>query len=161
MREFLRNMATVFGVGFLRPGPGTWGTLVTIPLVLLLSAGGPLIYMTAVILLTPIAILSADIYENQKGVHDLPEVVIDEVLGFLITMTWLPMTWQSLLIGFVLFRLLDIWKPFPIGYLDKKIQGGLGVVIDDVAAGIIASLIMQYLYTHTAVLGMQTVISGG
>ncbi len=161
MRNLLKNLATLFGVGRLQKAPGTWGTLATVPLVILAASFGPLVYMFLVVLLTPLSIISADIYESDKGEHDLPEVVIDEVLGFMITMTWLPITWQSLLIGFVLFRVLDIWKPFPIGYLDKKIQGGLGVVVDDMAAGIIASLIMQYLYTHTAVLGVQMVVTGG
>jgi phosphatidylglycerophosphatase A len=161
MRNLLKKMATVFGVGLMKKAPGTWGTVAAIPIVLALSAAGPLVYMVVTVLFTPVAILAADFYEQDKGVHDLPEVVIDEVLGFMITMTWLPMTWQSMLIGFALFRLLDIAKPFPIGYLDKKVQGGLGVVIDDVAAGIIASLIMQFLYTHTAILGVQTMVTGG
>jgi phosphatidylglycerophosphatase A len=63
-----------------------------------------------------------------------------------------------MLLGFLLFRVLDIFKPFPIGYLDKKIPGGLGVVIDDVAAGIIASLILQYIYQHTTWLGEQVMV---
>jgi phosphatidylglycerophosphatase A len=81
--------------------------------------------------------------------------VIDEVIGFLITMTWLPMTWQAYLAGFLLFRVLDIFKPFPIGYLDEKVPGGLGVVADDVAAGMIANIILQVVLVKTAWLGMQ------
>ncbi len=73
-------------------------------------------------------------------------------------MIWLPMTWQAILIGFVLFRVLDIGKPLFIGYLDKKVQGGLGVMLDDVAAGVIASLIMQVLYTQTNWLGSQIMV---
>ncbi len=158
VRKFLKLLATFFNVGLLKPAPGTWGTVAAIPVVALLALAGPLIYMAVTVLFTPVAILAADIYEKDKGGHDHSEIVVDEVLGFMITMVWIPITWQSLLIGFALFRLLDIWKPFPIGYLDKKIQGGLGVVVDDMAAGIIASLVMQYLYTHTAILGVQTVV---
>lgn len=150
--------ATWFYFGKIKKAPGTWGTVGAIPLWYLLSLAGPLIYMSFVILFLPITILVAELYERRHGGHDHPEIVIDEVIGFLVTMVWLPHTWQSLVFGFLLFRLLDIWKPFPIIYLDKKIQGGLGVVIDDLAAGIIASLILQYLYTHTGWLGEQVVL---
>jgi phosphatidylglycerophosphatase A len=158
MREFLKLLATFFGVGRMKKAPGTWGTLATIPLVILLSWAGPLYYMAAVILLLPVGIMACQVYEQDKGGHDHKEIVIDEVLGFLITMIWLPMTWQAILIGFALFRLLDITKPLFIGYLDKKVQGGLGVMIDDVAAGVIASLIMQVLFTQTNWLGSQLVM---
>ena len=134
------------------------GTIATIPLVLLLSHFGVFVYMGFTILLLPVGIMAAEFYEQDKGGHDHKEIVIDEVLGFLITMLWLPMTWQAILIGFVVFRVLDITKPLFIGYLDKKIQGGLGVMVDDVAAGIVASIIMQALYTYTNVLGSQMVI---
>lgn len=134
------------------------GTIATIPLVLLLSHFGVFTYMIVTILLLPVGIVAAEFYEQDKGGHDHKEIVIDEVLGFLITMLWLPMTWQAILIGFVLFRVLDITKPLFIGYLDKKIQGGLGVMVDDVAAGIVAGIIMQALYTYTNVLGSQMVI---
>ncbi len=154
------GVATFFGVGLIPKAPGTWGTLATIPLVVGLSMLGPFIYMAAVILIMLLGIVAADIYQRRAGGHDRQDIVIDEVIGFLITMTWLPITWQSLALGFVLFRLLDITKPFPIGYLDKKVQGGLGVVVDDMAAGIIASLILQYLYTHTNWLGVQLVVLG-
>lgn len=158
LRKFLKNLATFFGVGFFPKGPGTAGTVATIPLVLLLSWAGPLVYMAFVIILLPLAVISAQVYEDDKGGHDHKEIVIDEVLGFMIAMTWLPMTWKAMLAGFLLFRVLDIFKPFPIGYLDKKIPGGLGVVLDDVAAGIIASIILQYLYQHTDWLGAQIMV---
>lgn len=158
MRKFLIQLATLFGVGRFPKGPGTVATMVTIPLVILLWKLGPLVYMGAIVLLLPVGIIACEFYEQEKGGHDHKEIVIDEVLGFLITMVWLPLTWQAILIGFVLFRLLDITKPLFIGYLDKKIQGGLGVMVDDVAAGIIASLIMQVLYTQTNWLGSQVLV---
>lgn len=158
IRNFFKNLATFFGIGYFPKSPGTAGTLATIPLVLLLSWAGPLVYMSFVILLLPLAILAAQIYQEDNGGHDRQEIVIDEVIGFLIGMTWLPMTWNSILMGFLLFRVLDIFKPFPIGYLDKKVPGGLGVVIDDVVAGIITSLILQYIYQHTSWLGQQVMV---
>ncbi|MBO9665290.1 MAG: phosphatidylglycerophosphatase A [Bdellovibrio sp.] len=158
MRNFLKKLATFFGVGLSPKAPGTVATVVTIPLVLLLNLAGPVVYMIATVVLFAVGILAAQAYETDMGGHDHSEIVIDEVVGFLITMVWMPMTWQAILIGFVLFRLLDITKPLFIGYLDKKIQGGLGVMADDVAAGIVASLIMQLLFTHTNWLGSQIVV---
>lgn len=158
MREFLKQLATLFGVGRISKAPGTVATVATIPLVILLANLGPLVYMGVVVLLLPVGIVACEFYEQDKGGHDHKEIVIDEVLGFLITMVWMPLTWQAILIGFALFRVLDITKPLFIGYLDKKIQGGLGVMVDDVAAGIIASLIMQVLYTQTNWLGSQVIV---
>lgn len=155
MRIFLIQFATFFGAGRLPQGPGTWGTLAAVPLALLVNWAGPFYAMGFTLFLFPLAILAADTYQKEFGGHDRQEIVIDEVLGFLITMTWLPITWQAYLAGFCLFRVLDIWKPFPIGYLDKKVQGGLGVIVDDVAAGIIANILLQILYTKTALLGAQ------
>ncbi len=118
----MKQLAVLFGVGHVPKGPGTAATIATIPLVILLSKTGPLIYMAAILLLLPVGILACEVYEQDKGGHDHKEIVIDEVLGFLITMLWLPMTWQAIVIGFALFRVLDITKPLFIGYLDRKVQ---------------------------------------
>lgn len=159
MKRFLISSATLFGLGLNKKAPGTWGTLATIPLAVFLVAMGPLFHMASIILLLPMAILACEFYEQSHNKHDAKEIIIDEVLGFLITMTWLPMTWQSFVAGFILFRFLDIVKPFPIGYLDKKIPGGLGVVVDDIAAGIIANVILQQILTHTPWLGTQILVT--
>ncbi|MFZ4405215.1 MAG: phosphatidylglycerophosphatase A [Pseudobdellovibrionaceae bacterium] len=160
-RRGLHLVATYLGIGYAKKAPGTVATFATIPLVILLSWAGPFLYMAAVLLLIPLAIIAAAAYEQDHlhadfgDGHDRSEIVIDEVVGFLITMVWLPMTWQSLLMGFLLFRFFDILKPFPIGYLDRKVPGGLGVVVDDIAAGIFASLILQAVYSYTSILGQQ------
>lgn len=153
--RFLVSLATLFNIGKSPWAPGTMGTLATLPLWWLLWHLGPIMYMIVVLLLVPIGILAAQAYESQSSVHDSKEIVIDEVVGFLITMTWLPLTWQSAVLGFILFRFLDIVKPPPIRQLDEKIQGGFGVMLDDIAAGLVASLIMQLIYTHTSWLGVQ------
>ena len=155
---FLFRMATFFGVGHLPKAPGTWGTLATIPLSALLLWLGPLYQMIFIALFLPVTIWSAQVYHERTGVDDPSEVVIDEVIGFLITMVWLPMTWQSFVASFLLFRLLDVTKPFPIGWLDRRGKGGVGIVIDDVAAGIIANILLQLAVTHTNWLGVQSVI---
>lgn len=149
-------LATFFGAGRLPKSPGTWGTLATIPLWYLLAQFSIFTYMIVVVLMTVLAMVVAQFYENITQRHDSKEVVIDEVVGFLVAMTWLPITWQSLLAGFVLFRFFDILKPPPIKQLDQNIKGGTGVVIDDLAAGIICNIILQIVYTQTSWLGAQT-----
>lgn len=149
------KIATVFGVGRIPKAPGTWGSLVTLPLVLGLMWLGPLVYMAATLAMAIVAIIAAEQYEQQSEKHDSKEIVIDEVAGMLVTMTMLPMTWQSFVIGFILFRLLDIFKPFPISYFDRKVPGGFGVVLDDLVAGMIANGILQLMLYHTVWLGVQ------
>lgn len=155
MNSFFKSLAVFFGAGHFPKGPGTFATFLTIPLVLLMNWAGPLYMMGFIAILTFLGIQAADVYEKAKGGHDHSEIVIDEVVGFLITMLWLPNTWQAVLIGFCLFRALDIFKPFPIGYLDKKIPGGMGVMADDIAAGVLANIVLQILYTKTMWLGVQ------
>ncbi len=148
-------LATWFYCGRLSKAPGTIGTIGAIPLCLALHFLGPFWQMGASLFLFPVAVWASDQYDRFTGGHDSSEIVIDEVLGFIITMTWLPMTWQSYVFGFVLFRCLDILKPFPISYLDKNLKGGVGVVADDVLAGVIASVLLQMIYVKTAWLGLQ------
>lgn len=153
--KIVTMIATFFGSGLSPKAPGTVGTLAALPLVWALSFAGPLFYMAFVVFLFPIGLWAAEAYEHISGRHDSKEIVIDEVLGILITMTWLPMTWQAIGLGFVLFRVLDILKPFPIGLIDKKVQGGLGVIADDVVAGIIANIALQAIYNQTTWLGVK------
>lgn len=158
MRSFLVRLATVFGIGRLPKGPGTWGTLATVPLAILLVRWGPFWHMLFVALLLPFAIAAAELYEREEGAHDAKEIVIDEVLGYLIAVIWLPFTWQSFLAAFVLFRFFDILKPFPISALDRKIKGGVGVVVDDVAAGVVVNVILHAVAARTMWLGVQTIV---
>lgn len=153
--NILVNLATLFGVGKISKAPGTVATLVTIPIWYLLVQANPLIYMAITFLLFPLGAWAAQVYENHVGLHDSKEIVIDEVVGFLITMTWLPVTWQSAVLGFLLFRFFDIVKPPPIRQLDQKVPGGFGVMVDDVVAGIICSILMQLIYNQTNWLGTQ------
>lgn len=149
-------LATFFGAGKFPKAPGTMGTLATIPLWYFMAKLSVLPYMLIVIVLAVMGILIAQAYEAIVQKHDSKEIVIDEVVGFLITMTWLPVTWQSVVLGFILFRFFDIVKPPPIRQLDQKVKGGTGVMIDDIAAGVICNLILQIIYTNTLWLGAQT-----
>ena len=153
---WIRFLATGCGAGLLRPAPGTWGTLVGIPLVWLFALADPYGYMVAAIALVFLGVWICDLYEARGGAHDSSEVVIDEVAGFVITMTWLPLdSWKVWLAGFLLFRLLDITKPLVIGQIDRRMKGGFGVMMDDVLAGVIANFILQVVYLKTDWLGVQ------
>ena len=151
------RIATFFGIGRLPKAPGTWATLAALPLAYFFLKLGPVPYMVLTFLILIDGIIACDIVEKSRNSHDGGDLVIDEVVGLLITMTWLPITWQSFIFSFILFRVLDITKPFPINLIDKRIKGGLGVMLDDVAAGIIANVILQIIYSKTGWLGSQVV----
>ena len=148
-------LATFFYLGKVPLMPGTVGTLGAIPLVYLFSLFGHYVYIVLTFLLVLFSVWVSDKYETMVQDHDRKEVVIDEVCGFVMAMFWLPLTWQSFVAAFVLFRLLDIVKPFPISSIDHKVQGGFGTVLDDLVAGIIANLILQFVYYQTDWLGAQ------
>jgi phosphatidylglycerophosphatase A len=148
-------LATGFYVGKLPAMPGTFGTLWGIPVVWLLAQGSPIFYMVAVIAFLLAAAAIAQLYESFTTAHDPGEVVIDEVVGYSIAMTWLPLTWQSFVLSFLLFRIFDIWKPYPINVIDRKVSGGLGTVLDDVAAGLASNIILQVIFAQTTLLGVR------
>jgi phosphatidylglycerophosphatase A len=151
----IKTLASGFGLGLMPFAPGTFGTLLGIPLVYALHYRGNIPYLTWTLAFTVFAVFIAELAGPLFGESDSPKIVIDEVAGFLVTMAWLPATWQAFTAGFFLFRLLDAVKPGPIGYLDRKVKGGLGVVVDDIAAGIVANIILQVIYSYTALLGAQ------
>lgn len=132
-------LALGFGSGLAAKMPGTFGTLAALPLVVLLShfASFP-VYLIVTILVSVAGIWICGKAAEDMGVHDDSAIVWDEVAGMLITMLAVPLSWQTLLAGFVLFRFFDILKPWPISYLDKHVHGGFGIMIDDVLAGIFA-----------------------
>ena len=153
-KGFLKNpvhlLALGFGTGCAPKMPGTIGTLVGIlfyfPLVSLSSAypSWP-VYIGVTIALFLLGIWLCDVTANHLGVHDHGGIVWDEIVGFLITMTMVPFDWRFILLGFVLFRLFDIWKPWPISWLDNRVSGGLGIMLDDVLAGIYALIMLQLI----------------
>lgn len=143
--KIIENLATWFGCGRSPKAPGTVGTLGALPLAWGVSLFVPMAQLMFVFTFSIFAIAVAHFYELQKGEHDSSEVVIDEVAGFLVTMVWVPFTWPYVLAGFLVFRLFDIWKPFPISYVDRKIGGGVGAVGDDLVAGILGNVVMQII----------------
>ncbi len=153
-KKLIVCLATGFYLGKIRWAPGTWGTLLGVPVVLGLQVFGPMGYMLGTIMLLFVSVAVAELYEVVTGTHDPGEIVIDEVIGYVVTMTWLPKTAWFLLVGFMLFRFFDILKPYPIRVIDQKIRGGMGTVLDDVAAGLVANIIMQLIFTQTNWLGV-------
>lgn len=136
-------LATWFGFGLVNPAPGTIGSIGAIPFIvgILMFAGMiPYLFIGGVILFGGIII--CDLYEKQTGKEDAKEVVIDEVAGMWIACAPALLNPVLLLIAFVLFRVFDILKPGPIGWCDKNVKGGLGVMLDDILAGIITGLIV-------------------
>ncbi|MBI4387935.1 MAG: phosphatidylglycerophosphatase A [Candidatus Omnitrophica bacterium] len=128
--------------------PGTVGSAAGLALIVLINwlGGGKasLVHLAAVIVLFALGLQSSRSYVQEKLNNDPQEVVIDEVLGIFVTFLGMPIHWKSLLFGFVFFRVLDIWKPYPIKKLEK-IPNGWGVMLDDVLAGVYANVILQIL----------------
>jgi phosphatidylglycerophosphatase A len=143
------TIATVAGLGKLRPGPGTWGSALAVLTWFLISQViSPELQRGALILLS-LAVIAVGIPAATKvasayGNKDPQNVIIDEVAGQWITLIAVPVAWKSLLVGFILFRGFDIFKPPPIRRIET-LPGGFGIVLDDVAAGIYASIVMHLL----------------
>ena len=144
-RNPVHFLAFGFGSGLLPKAPGTWGTLVAIPLYCLFAGLSVSAYISLVILAFLLGVFLCGRSARDLGVHDHPGIVWDEFVGFWITMIAIPFTWYWVLIGFMLFRLFDIWKPWPISWADRNINGGLGIMMDDVMAGIYAGMVMHLL----------------
>lgn len=140
-------LAFGFGLGLSRVAPGTVGTLAALPMILL-GAGWPLWAQGALALaVTLVGFPICGVSAARLGSHDHPGIVWDEIAGWLITMLLVPVTVGTVLAGFLLFRAFDIVKPWPIGWLDRRVAGGLGIMIDDVLAGIMASLALWLGYS--------------
>lgn len=133
-------LAFGFGSGLSPKAPGTVGSLAAIPFYFLLAQLPNWGYLLCLALASIIGVYLCGKTSRDMGVHDHGGIVWDEFVGVWITLFMLPEGWYWLLAGFLLFRLFDILKPFPIGYLDKHIHGGTGIMLDDIIAGIFAWL---------------------
>ena len=137
-------LSSWFGVGLMPIAPGTFGTLAAIPVVFVTYYLKSLFGALFILIFIALAFWASDLGRKHLGKNDPSEVVIDEVAGFLVTMFLLPLSWLSLILGFILFRVFDIIKPFPIRRLEK-IKGGFGIVLDDLLAGIYANISLRIL----------------
>ncbi len=141
-------LSSWFGAGLMPAAPGTFGTLTALPLVIVMNGIGGFYEALVLMIFISVAIWSSDLTQKLLGRDDPQEVVIDEVAGFLLTLFLLPSSLLLLSLGFVLFRFFDILKPFPIGRLEKKVKGGMGIVLDDVLAGIYANLSLRLILLY-------------
>lgn len=146
MDRLARLVATFFGSGFFPIAPATFASAIVAGLLFVAGSGPqgrghPLIEGLVILALFPISIASAHVAEKSLG-HDASPIVIDEVLGQMITLWFVPRTWPFVLAGFLLFRLFDIWKPL-LANEAQKLPGGWGIVLDDVVAGIYGAIVLQ------------------
>lgn len=146
MQKLSTFLATFFGIGFIPFAPGTFGTMAAMALYVILPEAvfareNFIAYITGLLVFFLVGILICDKAEKSLG-HDAGSIVIDEVAGYFVAVALLPKTLLIALIAFVLFRLFDIWKPYPISR-SQSLAGGMGIMIDDVLAGIAANLILQ------------------
>ena len=143
MDRLLMFIATGAGSGYLPKAPGTWGTLVGLLLWWPLAGLSLSAYLVAVAALFLVGVASAGAAEKILDRGDPGVVVIDEIVGVLIALTAAPLHPAAALVGFALFRLFDIAKPFPVGWVDRHLHGGLGIMLDDVVAGLYALLVLH------------------
>ena len=138
-------LAFGFGSGLAPFAPGTFGTLAAIPLYLLMQGLSLPIYLVITAIVCVVGVWICGKSSEKLGVHDHSGIVWDEFAGYFVTMIAAPAGWLWILIGFALFRLFDIWKPWPISVLDKQVHGGLGIMVDDILAGVFALVCLQAL----------------
>jgi phosphatidylglycerophosphatase A len=147
LRHPIHFVSLGFGSGLSPYAPGTMGTLVAIPLYLLIANLPQSIYLGIIVVGFFLGVYFCHLTSRALDVHDHPGIVWDEVIGFWITMIAVPvLNWQWIAAGFVLFRFFDIVKPWPVKLADKRLQGGFGIMFDDVLAGIYALICMQLLH---------------
>jgi len=145
LRNPMHLAAVGFGSGLAPKAPGTFGTLAAVPIYYFLSFLTVEIYIAVLVISSLVGFWICHVASRDMGVHDHKAIVWDEFVGYWITMLMVPFSWQWAIVGFILFRFFDILKPFPICWLDKKMQGGFGIMIDDIVAGLFAGVLLQFL----------------
>ncbi|MFK7828873.1 MAG: phosphatidylglycerophosphatase A [Congregibacter sp.] len=143
LRDPIQFLAFGFGSGLFPRAPGTAGTLAAVPLYLGLATLPLWQYSALVLLATVVGIWICERASQSLGVHDHPGIVWDEFVGLWIALWALPVEPLWIVLGFLTFRVFDILKPWPIGWLDVNVKGGMGIMIDDVVAGVMACLTLH------------------
>jgi phosphatidylglycerophosphatase A len=142
LRLFLKNLATLGFVGYMPFAPGTWGSAVGLVFALsvnLSPVGQFLVIASAIV----VGIISSDTAEVLIGERDSSKIVVDEFAGYLVSVFYVPHTYVFLIAGFLLFRIFDILKPFPINRIDESLSGGLGIMADDLLAGVYVGILLR------------------
>lgn len=143
LRHWDGLLAVGLGTGLAPVAPGTFGTLLGIPLVLALWPLGPLAYALVVLALALLGVWICERAGRRLGEGDHGAIVWDEIIGYAIGLWWITPTWPWLLAGFVVFRGFDILKPWPVSWADRRVGGGVGVMLDDVLAGLYTLAVLQ------------------
>ncbi|MDE1221064.1 phosphatidylglycerophosphatase A [Vibrio aestuarianus] len=144
-------LATGFGSGLSPVVPGTMGTLASVPFYLLFVQLPIALYVSIVVITCLVGVKICQVTSDDMQVHDHGSIVWDEFAGFWITMLVVPLfnlsplDWKWLVTGFVLFRFFDMVKPWPIGWLDKRVHGGLGIMLDDIVAGGMSAIALYWV----------------
>lgn len=139
-------LACGLGAGLSPRAPGTLGTLLGVAVWLALAPAPLAVYLLVLALLFAAGVWLCRHAARALGATDHPGIVFDEIVGYLVAMIAVPATWQAAVAGFVLFRLFDIWKPWPVRLAERRVPGGLGVMLDDVLAGLYALLCVQVIH---------------
>jgi phosphatidylglycerophosphatase A len=147
LRDPLLFLAFGFGSGLSRYMPGTLGSLAALPLFYLLHNQPSWLYGFDTLFCMIAGVWICARAAQKLGEHDYGGIVWDEVVGMLITLYGCDWAWPQVVLGFVWFRLFDILKPWPIRWLDRRVPGGLGIMLDDVLAGVLAALALRYSLT--------------
>lgn len=142
LRDPVHLLAFGFGSGLSPYAPGTFGTLVAVPIVAFVMQFGFAAHLTFALVICAVGIWLCGESARRLGVHDHPGIVWDEICGYTVTMLAAPPHWYWLLAGFVLFRFFDILKPWPIREADHSLRGGLGIMLDDIIAGVFAAAVL-------------------
>ena len=150
MDRLVNFVALGFGAGAAPVAPGTFGTLMAVPIYLAIRELPVPGYVLVVAIMFAVGVWLCGRAECSLGRHDHPAIVWDEITAFQVTMFAAPAGPLWIVAGFVLFRVFDIWKPWPIRALERQVKGGLGTMLDDVLAGVFALLILQASYSLLA-----------
>jgi phosphatidylglycerophosphatase A len=147
MREPMTAISTFFGVGLLPIAPGSWGALAAMPLGWLLGmAGGWVALLIGAVVASVVGWIAADRYVKATGREDPPEIVIDEVAAQWLALTVVPMTFTAYVVAYAVFRVFDTLKPWPASWADREVEGGTGVMLDDLFAGAYAWVVLLALH---------------
>ena len=146
MNQLIMALATGFYVGMIPKAPGTWGSLAALIPWFFLKDLPLQAYLTVLAVIFVVGFFVSGSAEKILDRPDAGPIVIDEILGMFITLTLAPAHPAAWLLGFILFRIFDIFKPFPVSWFDRKIHGGIGIMMDDVVAGLYALASLQLLW---------------
>lgn len=146
MRHPAHFLGFGFGSGLIPLMPGTMGSLAAIPLIIAMSYLPLWAYIAVTLVSIYMGIKICQKVSDDLGVHDHGSIVWDEIAGMMLVFIAIPITWHAVLIGFLLFRIFDILKPWPISFFDKNVHGGWGIMVDDIIAGVASLALLHLIY---------------